>query len=171
MARSCPSVEGPRDAVVLSELDEAHVRQLYRRAIRHVGAARKRFDATPEQRRELLERFLAATLGGDVQELERLLAEDVVAWADGGGKAPASRQPVVGRDSLLRYLVIMVEHPQWARVTSATVGTVNTEPAIVFELDGRLLAVMVPEFDGDRVTAFHAVTNPEKLAFLARQTI
>ena len=62
-------------------------------------------------------------------------------------------------------------HPQWARVTSATVGTVNTEPAIVFELDGRLLAVMVPEFDGDRITAFHAVANPEKLAFLARQTI
>jgi RNA polymerase sigma-70 factor (ECF subfamily) len=160
-----------REIAAILELDEAHVRQLYRRARMHVGAARKRFDATPEQRRKLVERFLAATLGGDVQELERLLAKDVVAWADGGGKAPATRQPVVGRDSLLRYLVIMAEHPQWARVTSATVGTVNTEPAIVLELEGRLVAVMVPEFDGDRIAALHAVSNPDKLAFLARQTI
>jgi RNA polymerase sigma-70 factor (ECF subfamily) len=81
-----------REIAEILELDEAHVRQLYRRARTHVGAARKRFDATPEQRRKLLERFLAATLDGDVQELERLLANDVVAWADGGGKAPATRR-------------------------------------------------------------------------------
>ena len=160
-----------REIAEILELDEAHVRQLYRRAREHVGAPRKRFDATPEQRRKLVERFLAATVGGDVRELERLLARDVVAWADGGGKAPATRQPVVGRDGVLRSLVIMVEHPLWARVTSATVGTVNTEPAIVVELDGRLAAVMVPEFDGSRVAALHAVSNPDKLAFLARQTI
>ena len=160
-----------REVAEILELDEAHVRQLYRRAREHVGAARRRFVVTPEQRRELLERFLAATLAGDVQELEQLLAEDVVAWADGGGKAPAGRQPVVGRDSLVRYLILAVGHPRWARVTAFTVRTVNTEPAIVFEMDGRLFAVMVPEFDGDRITALHAVTNPDKLAFLARQTI
>jgi RNA polymerase sigma-70 factor (ECF subfamily) len=160
-----------REIAEILELDEAHVRQLYRRARTHVGAARKRFDATPEQRRKLLERFLAATLGGDVPELERLLAEDVVAWADGGGRAPATRQPVVGRDSLLRYLVGMVDHPLWDRVTMFTVGTVNGEPALVLELDGQLFAVMVPEFDDDRITAFHAVTNPDKLAFFARQAM
>lgn len=105
-----------------------------------------------------------------MQELERLLAEDVVAWADGGGRAPATPRPVVGRVGLLRALAVMVEHPQWARVTVFTVGTVNTEPAIVFALDGRLLAVIIPEFDGDRIiTALHAVANPDKLAFFARQ--
>jgi ketosteroid isomerase-like protein len=160
-----------REIAEILELDEAHVRQLYHRARAHVGAARKRFDATPEQRRELVERFLAATLGGDVQVLEQMLAEDVVTWADGGGKAPAARRPVAGRDSLVRSLVLGVEHPLWARVTSVTVVTVNAEPAIVFELDGRLFAVVVPEFDGDRITTLHVVTNPDKLAFLARQTI
>jgi RNA polymerase sigma factor (sigma-70 family) len=160
-----------REIAEILDLDEAHVRQLYHRARAHVGAARKRFDATPEQRRTLMERFLAATLGGDVHELERLLAKDVVAWADGGGKAPATRQPVVGRDSLLRYLVGLAEHPLWARVRMFTVGTVNAEPAIALELDGRLFAVMVPEFDGDRIITLHAVTNPDKLAFLAGQTI
>jgi hypothetical protein len=44
-------------------------------------------------------------------------------------------------------------------------------PAIVLELDGRLYAVVVPEFDGDRITALHAVVNPDKLAYFARQTM
>jgi hypothetical protein len=39
----------------------------------------------------------------------------------------------------------------------------------VLQLDGRLFAVIVPEFDGDRITAFYSVTNPDKLAFFAKQ--
>lgn len=155
-----------REIAEILELDEAHVRQLYRRAQQHVGAARKRFDAAPEQRRRLLERFLVATLGGDVPALERMLAEDVVGWADGGGKAPAGRHPVVGRERVLRYLLALAGLEQRIRMTT---DVVNGEPAIVLQLDGRLFAVMVPEFDGDRITAFHTVTNPDKLAFFAKQ--
>jgi RNA polymerase sigma-70 factor (ECF subfamily) len=159
-----------REIAEILELSEPHVRQLYRRAQQHVGAERKRFVAAPEQRRKLLERFLAATLDGDVQELERLLAEDVVAWADGGGKTTAALRPVAGRENLLRSLVATGTHPQGPRMTASTVGTVNTEPAIVFELDGRLSAVVVPEFDGDRIVAIRTIANPDKLAFFARQT-
>jgi RNA polymerase sigma factor (sigma-70 family) len=159
-----------REIAEILELDEPHARQLYRRAQQHVGAERKRFTATPEQRRKLLERFLAATLHGDVRELERLLAEDVVAWSDGGGKADAFLRPVVGRKRFLRVLRGLDRHPEWNRVTVGTVGTVNWEPAIVFHVDGRLYAVMVPEFDGDRITAFYAVANPDKLAFFTKQT-
>ncbi|NIH84480.1 sigma-70 family RNA polymerase sigma factor [Amycolatopsis granulosa] len=57
------------------DLDEAHVRQLYRRARQHVARGRTRFTATAEQRRALVEQFLAATVAGDVAGLERLLAE------------------------------------------------------------------------------------------------
>jgi RNA polymerase sigma factor (sigma-70 family) len=159
-----------REIAEILELDEPHARQLYHRAQQHVGAARRRFVATPEQRRKLLERFLEATLHGDVQALERLLAEDVVAWADGGGKAPAARRPVTGRDNALRYLVAVGRHPLRARLTFA-VDTVNGEPALVIHLDGRLFAVIVPRLDGDRIVAFHAVTNPDKLAFAVRQTM
>jgi RNA polymerase sigma factor (sigma-70 family) len=157
-----------REIAETLELDEVHVRQLYRRAREHLGAARRRFTPAPEQRRKLLERFLAATVDGDVPALERLLAKDVVAWADGGGKAPAARWPVVGREKVLRYLLLgMAGHP---RVTSV-VGTVNGEPAIVLRLDGRLSTVAVPQFDGERIVTFHAITNPDKLAFAAKQTM
>jgi RNA polymerase sigma factor (sigma-70 family) len=55
-----------REVAEILEVNEPHARQLYRRAQQHVAAARKRFTAPPGQRRELLERFLEATLAGDV---------------------------------------------------------------------------------------------------------
>jgi RNA polymerase sigma-70 factor (ECF subfamily) len=160
-----------REIAEVLELEEPNARQLYHRAQQHVGAARRRFVATPEQRRKLLERLLEATLDGDVPALERMLAEDVVAWSDGGGKADAFPRPVVGREKLLRVLGGLARHPAWNRVTVGTVATVNREPAIVFHLDGRLAAVMVPEFDGDRISALYSVSNPDKLAFFMKQTI
>jgi hypothetical protein len=38
-------------------------------------------------------------------------------------------------------------------------------------MDDRMVSINVPQFDGDRIVAFHTVTNPDKLAFAARQTI
>jgi RNA polymerase sigma-70 factor (TIGR02957 family) len=157
-----------REIAEILELDEVHARQLYRRAQQHVGAARRRFAAAPEQHRKLMERFLEATLDGDVPALERMLAEDVVVWSDGGGKAPAARRPVAGRTKVLRSLLTLGTHPMRARMTFA-VEMVNGEPALVIHLDGRLAAVVVPQFDGDRIAAIHGVTNPDKLSFAASQ--
>jgi RNA polymerase sigma factor (sigma-70 family) len=157
-----------REVADVLDLDEVHVRQLYRRAHQHVAASRRRFDVTPEQRRELLERFLDASLDGDMAGLERLLAEDVVAWADGGGKAPAARQPVVGRERFLHDLLALAGYRQRIRMTT---DVVNGEPALVVHLDGRLHAVLAPEFDGDRIVAIRIIANPDKLAFLAKQTM
>lgn len=155
-----------REIAEILEVSEPHVRQLYRRAQQHVAAARKRFTAPPEQHRKLLERFLEATLRGDVPALEGMLAEEVVAWADGGGKAPAARHPLVGRGEVLRFLLALAEYAQTIRLVP---HVVNGELALVVYLDGRLSGVSVPEFDGDRITALRTIANPDKLAFLARQ--
>ncbi|MDW5325206.1 RNA polymerase sigma-70 factor [Plantactinospora sp. KLBMP9567] len=157
-----------REIAEILEANEPHVRQLYRRAQQHVAEARKRFTVPPAQARKLLEQFLAAALGGDVPALERMLAEDVVAWADGGGKAPAMRRPLAGRAEVLRYLLILGGYAQRIRMTP---DVVNGEPALVLYLDGQLAGVTVPEFDGDRIVALRTITNPDKLAFFARQNI
>jgi RNA polymerase sigma-70 factor (ECF subfamily) len=157
-----------REIAEILEVNEPHVRQLYRRAQQHVGTARRRFTAAPEQRRKLLEQFLEATLDGDVPALERMLAEDVMAWADGGGKAPAMRRPLAGREEVLRYLLALAAYAGRIHLIPEVV---NGEPAIVTYLDGRLSGVTVPEFDGDRIVAIRTVANPDKLAYLARQKI
>lgn len=74
------------------------------RAQRHVRAA-PRFDPSPERRRELAAQFFAAVERGDVARLERLLAEDVAFYGDGGGKAPTIGRPVLGTVNVARFLV------------------------------------------------------------------
>lgn len=155
-----------REVAEILEVTEAYARQLYHRAQQHVGAARKRFTAGSGHHRKLVALFLAATISGDVPALERMLAEDVVAWADGGGKAPAMRRPLTGRAEVLRYLLALAGYAQRIRLTP---DVVNGEPALVLYLDGELSGVTVPEFDGDRIVAIRTITNPDKLAFFARQ--
>ncbi|MEV4223371.1 RNA polymerase sigma factor SigJ [Nonomuraea sp. NPDC049725] len=150
-------------------LGEAHSRQLHRRAREHVGAARKRFAADRDQHRRIVERFLAATLDGDVAGLERLLAADVVAWADGGGST-AARRPVRGRLRVLRYLGGLSLRPEAAAVT-AVIAEVNGEYAALLRHDGELRAVMAVEVAGERVTAVRTMVNPDKLAFAAAQLV
>ena len=45
--------------------------------------------------------FFTLSRRGDMAALRALLAENVVATADGGGKVPASPMPLVGRETVL----------------------------------------------------------------------
>jgi RNA polymerase sigma-70 factor (ECF subfamily) len=157
-----------REVAEVLDVTEPHARQLYRRARRRLAAAGTRFAVDPGQRTRLVRRFLAATLAGDVPALERMLAADIVAWADGGGKAPAMRRPLVGRDEVLRHLLALSGHASRLHVEPQMV---NGEPGLVLYFDGRLFGVTVPEFDGNRVTAVRTIANPDKLAYLTRQTV
>ncbi|MDH2426114.1 RNA polymerase sigma factor SigJ [Sphaerisporangium sp. TRM90804] len=155
-----------REIAEILEIGEARARQLYRRAREHVDEPRRRFTATPQRAREIVERFVAAAGDGDLAGLERLLAEDVVSWADGGGKAAAARNPVTGRVKVARLFVGLARHPRAAGARFA-VAWVNEQPAVLAWDGPALSAVIVPEFDGDRVVALRTVTNPDKLAYAA----
>lgn len=111
---------------------------------------------------------MEATLSGDVPALEGMLAEDVVAWADGGGKATAARRPLVGRAEVLRHLLPLTRYSPRIRMTPEVV---NGESAVVLYLDGLLSGITIIEFDGDRITAIRTIANPDKLAFLKKQKV
>ncbi len=160
---------GHREIAEILDLDEAHVRQLYRRARQHVGEPRKRFPASAEQGRRILERFLAAAVSGDVAGLARLLAEDAVAWSDGGGKVTAARHPVIGRDKVARLFVGLGRSPRTGRA-ALSLAEVNGTPAVLVHEAGALSVVIVPEIVDGRVVAVHSVLNPDKLAFASAQS-
>jgi RNA polymerase sigma-70 factor, ECF subfamily len=73
-------------------------RQIASRARRHVQAGRPRFEASRAKREELARRFFRAIGEGDVDSVVNLLAADVVAYADGGGKAFAFTAAIHGRE-------------------------------------------------------------------------
>ncbi|WP_310739478.1 sigma factor [Microbispora sp. H10830] len=72
--------------------------------LNRLTSERRRFDASAQARRRIVERFLPAAENGDLAGLERVLAADVVAWSDGGGRVSSALRPVVGAAKVCRYL-------------------------------------------------------------------
>lgn len=158
-----------REIAEILGISEAHSRQLHRRARERVGDTRKRFAADRRKRDRLVGELLAAAGNGDLAGLERMLAEDVVAWTDGGGVG-AARRPVIGRDKVGRYLLGLNKRPEVAR-TRVTVTEINGEVAMAFHDGDDLIAISVPEFADGTISAVRLIVNPDKLSFAARQLV
>ncbi|WP_028921044.1 RNA polymerase sigma-70 factor [Pseudonocardia acaciae] len=150
------------------DIEDAHSRQLFRRARQHLDEHRARFEVDDGRQRELVRRFLTAALDGDLAGLERMLAEDVVAWADGGGVVGAARNPVTGRAKVARYLAGLAGHPRAAGI-DVTVAEVNAAPALVIHNDGQLLDIIAPQLVDGQVTAVRSMVHPGKLAYAVAQ--
>jgi RNA polymerase sigma factor (sigma-70 family) len=146
----------------------AAVRQLAHRAREHVQARRPRYQPGPGVQRAATERFLAAAVGGDLQALLDVLAPDVTLWTDAGGKLPAARRVIQGREKVARLLVAAITK---YGPPDLTIGyaEVNGGPAALLSTGGELFAVLVvdPTEQGDRVRAIYGVVNPDKLTWLA----
>jgi RNA polymerase sigma-70 factor (ECF subfamily) len=145
----------------------AAVRQLAHRAREHVQARRPRFQADPQVRLEVTEKFIAAIVGGDLNALMEVLAPDVTLWADGGGKARAAGlHPVQGRDKIARLIVGDADRRPIPSL-DVRYRTVNGDPSALLLSGDTPFAVIVLDVDGDQITGIYAVTNPDKLSHLA----
>jgi RNA polymerase sigma-70 factor (ECF subfamily) len=150
---------------------EAAVRQAGHRARNHIQARRPRFEADHTKRRELTERFFAASIGGDINELMELLAPDVTLWTDGGGKVRQAMRPIVGVDNVVRWLAGAASRPyEGVEIgsMSAEVVEINGAPGVVFSGAGRIIATLTVDLDDDgRIATIHNVANPDKLHAIA----
>ncbi|WP_328304710.1 RNA polymerase sigma-70 factor (plasmid) [Streptomyces sp. NBC_00435] len=147
---------------------EATVRQTAHRAREYVRARRPRFAAEPGQRTEVTRRFLAACAGGDLNAVMELLAPEVTAWSDGGGKVTAARRPLHGADHVARWLLGMLAKPSLASVRLEP-ARVNGEESVVFVYGGAACAALTYDLDpvDGRLVNLRLQVNPEKVAGLA----
>jgi RNA polymerase sigma-70 factor, ECF subfamily len=145
---------------------EAACRQLAVRARRHMDAGRPRFEADRRERQELAARFFDALREGDVNALRELLAADVQMVGDGGGKAPALANAVIGADRVARVLAAVF--PVFARVdVRVKPCEVNGQPgAVLRDRDGRVGGTLTLDVLGGRIQTIRSVVNPDKLAHL-----
>ncbi|RBO87770.1 RNA polymerase sigma-70 factor [Nocardia puris] len=155
-----------REIADMLSLTEANSQQTYRRASQRVRDGKSRFTVPPAQATALIERFLEAARNGDVEKLESVLAADVIAVADGGGKVNAARRPVHGAGKVARYLVGLW---RWAvPEMDFAIEEFNGAPGLVVRVGGAPLIVIAYELADDAVSALYLVVNPDKLARLAR---
>jgi RNA polymerase sigma factor (sigma-70 family) len=153
---------------------EVNCRQIFARARQRIaagGPARGGGPAGDAQARraegeELARRFFDAAAGGDMDALLGLLAPDVVFHGDGGGKAQAVGQPLVGQERVMRLIGGLFRR---ARVIGAyaRLAWVNGRPgAVSYDAQGRVINVMELDIADGVVQAIRSVVNPDKLRHL-----
>lgn len=148
----------------------AAVRQIAHRAKSHVSARRPRVRVVRSEFEQVVGRLVAALNSGDLQGLMDVLAPDVVAVGDGGGKVQgAARRPILGADRVARYVLGGLAKARGAIVAIAT--RVNGEPGIRMEMDGQVLAVLGLAIDDGRITRIFSIANPDKLGRLDEEAV
>lgn len=141
-------------------------RKLASRARRRIeeGTGDSRFMVGPLDEHRIIERFIAACAGGDLERLVELLDPDVVGVVDIG--TTATRPPLVGRDivapNVLRFFgprsgVTLVSHP------------VNGSLGVLAFRDRGLVALATFGTRGPSIVDIHSIADPRKLALASLQ--
>lgn len=139
----------------------AAVRQIGHRAREHVAARRPRVEVSRAEQHQVVDRFLAAVAGGDLQGLLDALAPDVVMVADGGGIAQAVRAPIVGAKKVANLLRTF---PKFGAGADVVPVLLNGSPgARITHLDDGFDTAITFTVEDGLITRIYAVRNPEKL--------
>ena len=146
---------------------EDNCRQLAVRARRRVEAGKPRFESSRDRRDELARRFLAAWRDGETEALVELLAEDVVVYADGGGKARAAPRPVAGREQVARFLLGLRRHGMRQGLRLEAVEVNGHPGAVVLDAEDVVTGVVGLDIADGCVHALRNVVNPDKLRHLS----
>jgi RNA polymerase sigma-70 factor (TIGR02957 family) len=142
------------------QVSEAAVRQLVSRARKHLAGERRREVSRQEQHR-LLTAFLSAAKTGDLDELERLFAEDVVSYSDGGGVVRASKFPVVGRLRVAKF--VRAFHTHFWDGVEITEAHTNGQPSVLLSKEGTTFAVVTVVAGVQGIDQVLWMMNPQKL--------
>jgi RNA polymerase sigma-70 factor (ECF subfamily) len=141
-------------------------RQLASRARTHVRAARPRFHMPKERGLEIAAAFFAASRNGDMQQLRSLLAADVTAYADGGGKTPAAMQPIVGLEAVMQVHASLVRIFAEKMSRIVRYGFINGLPGFVTIEQGDILQTTALELEDGKIVGIYVMRNPDKLRHL-----
>lgn len=151
------------EIATILERSEPACRKLFSRARTYISANRSRFKATPKEHRRMLESFTEATRSGDLDGLIDLLAEEVVFWADGGGKVRgAATQPVYGAEAVAQFVTSSTRFAPPG--SSASYAYVNSRPALILRApDGKPTLIISLEIGAGRIQRIWVMANPDKL--------
>jgi RNA polymerase sigma-70 factor, ECF subfamily len=145
-----------------------HCRQLFHRAKSHLAEKRRSVSVSLAKQRQLTESFVTACQSGDLATLTKLLASDVTAWADGGGKVRASLHPISGQERIAKGLISALRHRMPAD-NVLFLAEINGALAMLSWGDGHLNGVLTLDTRDTVIVGLYTLVNPDKLAFLQHQ--
>lgn len=145
----------------------AACRQLASRARKHVKADYSRREVEQAEHERLFGAFSEAVRDFDVDALARLLTEDAVLLADGGGKVSAVSRPLWGAAQIAETFIGFARLPT-SRAWRLEPARINGQPGcLVFDdASGQLVqAIALAPSAGEpgRIGALYIQRNPDKL--------
>jgi RNA polymerase sigma-70 factor, ECF subfamily len=147
--------------------DVVTCRKIFSRARTRVLEERPRFSVDRERHRALMRGFIEAARGADMGQLVALLDDEVELHGDGGGKARATKKPVVGSTAVAQFVIALTRTVPSDAVFEEI--ELNGLPAlIVAKADGQLIVAVMLDIEGDRIRSVFAVANPDKLESITR---
>lgn len=150
------------------EITEASSRQLVHRARERVRSERRRFEVDAATQRDLIARYAQALNSRDPEALTALLRPDVTLIGDGGGQRSAARNPVLGRERVVR-----MAQGLWRKLPAQTFRMlhVNGELGIARIVGGELISIDTFGISDGGIAAIWCQLNPDKLPPLQHITI
>ncbi|MFF7155261.1 sigma factor-like helix-turn-helix DNA-binding protein [Streptomyces sp. NPDC008139] len=158
---------GSAETAVVLGLPEVQCRALRRRARQRVRESATGVDLPWPQRRQLAEDLMRAASHANQQALAELLADDVVAWSDGGGVPGTARRPALGAAKVARFLAGLIS--QAPAGTRGRIVEINGDAAVLATTGDVVVAVVAPEFGPQGLVGIRTVADPGRLLFLNRQ--
>jgi RNA polymerase sigma-70 factor (ECF subfamily) len=116
-------------------------------------------DADLARHAEVVAAFLAAARGGDLAELLRVLAPDVVRHADPAALPAGAPTVLRGADAVARGTQFF-----GGRAALAEIALIDGQPGLILAPAGRLTAVLRITVTEGRIAAYEVVADPVRLA-------
>ena len=146
------------------ETTEENCRQIVARARKHIQAKRPRFTANHQTHMQVLHEFLSACASGNPAQLTALLCQDAVMYSDGGGKATAALNPIIGADHIARFFAGLAKKPATMTLRPEFV-IVNGQPGLQLFAGDQLESVIDLTLDeNNKIARIFIVVNPDKLS-------
>ena len=95
--------------------------------------------------------------------LRTLLAKKVIAYADGGGKVPATREPLVGLEAVMARHVEMAAALAECPSHLIRYARIDGLPGFVTIEGGGVVQTTALHIDGGEIVAVYVTRNPDKL--------
>ncbi len=149
------------------DITEEYSRKIFSRAKRQLKEP-DTFDsrAIPNH---YLDKYIDVISHADIERLEHLLKNDVVAISDGGGKASAARQPVYGQSKVIKFLIGIYQKFYSVQGTRVEKSHINHLPALLYYKDDKLSNCQVFDFEDGVISHIYFIRNPDKLQSLEKK--
>jgi RNA polymerase sigma-70 factor (ECF subfamily) len=146
---------------------EAACRQLTSRARAHLQSVRPRYRTSKDEHERVVRAFGAAVLSGDVDGLQKVLAEDAVLYPDGGGRVLSALRPIYGSERVVRFLFGILKKFPLGEGAQISERTINGGPGFFVEEEGRPVQTIAFDVQDGHIVAVYIVRNPDKLSRIA----